>query len=75
VAELAKVVSDAALGGQILLEGATFSEVKDRLAELGAVDEDGINYKRLSWKVKAGALAALCAHRWGAAAWQWGGGR
>eukprot|EP00983_Pelagomonas_calceolata_P087762 1157027-Pelagomonas_calceolata.AAC.7 len=31
-------VSDAAAGGQILMEGSTFSAIKDVLGELGTVD-------------------------------------
>ncbi|KAF5828610.1 hypothetical protein DUNSADRAFT_17323 [Dunaliella salina] len=34
----AKEVSDAAVGGQILMEGNTFAAIKDSLGELGTVD-------------------------------------
>ncbi|KAF5834861.1 nucleotide cyclase [Dunaliella salina] len=36
--EKAKEVSDAAAGGQILMDGSTFAEIKDFLQELGSVD-------------------------------------
>eukprot|EP00983_Pelagomonas_calceolata_P109748 1159590-Pelagomonas_calceolata.AAC.6 len=41
------VVSDAGSGGQVLLDEPTFQRIKDRLFELGAVDCNGMNYKRL----------------------------
>ncbi|GAX74580.1 hypothetical protein CEUSTIGMA_g2029.t1 [Chlamydomonas eustigma] len=43
----AKVVADAGAGGQVLMDEATFLTVKERLAELGAVDENGLNLKKL----------------------------
>eukprot|EP00200_Dunaliella_tertiolecta_P019164 CAMPEP_0202400750 /NCGR_PEP_ID=MMETSP1128-20130828/2982_1 /ASSEMBLY_ACC=CAM_ASM_000463 /TAXON_ID=3047 /ORGANISM="Dunaliella tertiolecta, Strain CCMP1320" /LENGTH=1520 /DNA_ID=CAMNT_0049004399 /DNA_START=82 /DNA_END=4641 /DNA_ORIENTATION=- len=47
VVDAAKVVSDAGSGGQVLLDEPTFQRIKDRLFELGAVDCNGMNYKRL----------------------------
>ena len=40
-------VSDAGSGGQILMDEPTFLQIKERLFELGAVDANGMNYKRL----------------------------
>eukprot|EP00200_Dunaliella_tertiolecta_P016199 CAMPEP_0202420912 /NCGR_PEP_ID=MMETSP1128-20130828/50064_1 /ASSEMBLY_ACC=CAM_ASM_000463 /TAXON_ID=3047 /ORGANISM="Dunaliella tertiolecta, Strain CCMP1320" /LENGTH=971 /DNA_ID=CAMNT_0049028911 /DNA_START=73 /DNA_END=2985 /DNA_ORIENTATION=- len=45
--ELAKEVSDAATGGQILMEDSTFDAVKDNLGELGTVDAQGMHLDRL----------------------------
>lgn len=42
------VVSDAACGGQLLMEATTFAAIKDRLEELGAVDEAGLNVRRIN---------------------------
>ncbi len=44
---------------QVLMESTTFNAIKERLAELGAVDENGMNFKRLSWKAKAGWFSWL----------------
>ncbi|KAF5828609.1 hypothetical protein DUNSADRAFT_17322 [Dunaliella salina] len=43
----AKEVSDAAVGGQILMESSTFYAVKDSLGELGTVDAQGMHLDRL----------------------------
>jgi hypothetical protein len=40
-------VCGAANGGQVLLEGGTFSAVRERRQELGAVDEDGLDHRKL----------------------------
>jgi hypothetical protein len=48
VVDLAKAVSDMGAGGQVLLDDRTFADVKERLRELGAVDGEGINWKRLT---------------------------
>eukprot|EP00200_Dunaliella_tertiolecta_P006484 CAMPEP_0202342542 /NCGR_PEP_ID=MMETSP1126-20121109/3063_1 /ASSEMBLY_ACC=CAM_ASM_000457 /TAXON_ID=3047 /ORGANISM="Dunaliella tertiolecta, Strain CCMP1320" /LENGTH=1296 /DNA_ID=CAMNT_0048933515 /DNA_START=311 /DNA_END=4201 /DNA_ORIENTATION=- len=45
--ELAREVSDAAAGGQILMEGSTFTAIKDVLGELGTVDAQGMHLDRL----------------------------
>ncbi len=42
------VVSDAGAGGQILLDWTTFRAVKDRLAELGAVDHTGLALSKMA---------------------------
>jgi hypothetical protein len=41
------VVSDLGNGGQVLIDSATFDQVKDRLQELGAVDHYGYNDRLL----------------------------
>ena len=41
VLELAKVVSDAGAGGQILMCMDTFKAVKEMVGELGSVTEEG----------------------------------
>lgn len=41
------VVSDFGNGGQVLIDAATFDQVKDRLQELGAVDHYGYNDRLL----------------------------
>ena len=43
VLELAKLVSDAASGGQVLMCQETFRAVKDVVGELGSVNEEGIS--------------------------------
>ncbi|GFH21557.1 guanylate cyclase domain-containing protein, partial [Haematococcus lacustris] len=43
VLDMAKTISDAGAGGQVLLDELTFASVKDRLVELGAVDANGLN--------------------------------
>ncbi|KXZ47811.1 hypothetical protein GPECTOR_32g423 [Gonium pectorale] len=48
VLDLAKMVSDAANGGQIMMDEATFADIKERLEELGAVDHNGMNFKKLN---------------------------
>lgn len=40
-------VSDAGNGGQVLLDAATFSRIKEELAPLGVVDANGIDYAQL----------------------------
>lgn len=40
-------VSDAGNGGQVLLDAATFSKIKEELAPLGVVDANGIDYAQL----------------------------
>eukprot|EP00775_Hariotina_reticulata_P007249 gene7249-7462_t len=59
VFELAKGVSEAANGGQVLLEAATFDAVRDRLTELAIVDHNGYNDKLMGTgsKVAIGASA------------------
>lgn len=42
------VVSDAASGGQILMDGPTFRGVKARLVELGAVDHNGLSLSKMN---------------------------
>jgi hypothetical protein len=59
VFDLAKVVSDAGSGGQILMEAVTFALVKDRMHEFGAVDHNGINEARLAQQQRR-ALALSC---------------
>ena len=53
VFDLAKVVSDAGNGGQILMEAVTFALVKDRMHEFGAVDHNGINETLLAQQQRA----------------------
>ncbi|EFJ44638.1 hypothetical protein VOLCADRAFT_95039 [Volvox carteri f. nagariensis] len=48
VMELAKMVSDMANGGQILMDETTFKSIKERMEEFGAVDQNGMNYKKLN---------------------------
>eukprot|EP00878_Enallax_costatus_P033120 GHUV01036507.1.p1 GENE.GHUV01036507.1~~GHUV01036507.1.p1 ORF type:complete len:715 (+),score=212.45 GHUV01036507.1:3-2147(+) len=43
--ELAKMVSDMAHGGQVLMEANTFAVVRNRLTELGTVDHKGYSDK------------------------------
>lgn len=43
----AKVVGQAANGGQVLMNEKAFERVKERLQELGAVDHNGMNYRKL----------------------------
>ncbi|GAX72947.1 hypothetical protein CEUSTIGMA_g402.t1 [Chlamydomonas eustigma] len=47
VLELAKIVSDAATGGQILMCSSTFAAVQNQAEELGCVNQDGMNYGKL----------------------------
>ena len=44
VLELAKLVSDAGAGGQILMCFDTFKAVKEMAGELGGVNEEGTSY-------------------------------
>ncbi|GIL91787.1 hypothetical protein Vretifemale_19327, partial [Volvox reticuliferus] len=48
VMDMAKMVSDMASGGQIMIDGATFKSIKERMEEFGAVDHNGMNYKKLN---------------------------
>jgi len=48
VMEMAKVVGDAGAGGQVLMDDPTFAAIKERLEELGAVDHNGLNLKKLN---------------------------
>ncbi|GLI65643.1 hypothetical protein VaNZ11_009242 [Volvox africanus] len=48
VMDLAKMVSDMANGGQIMIDEATFKNIKERMEELGAVDHNGMNFKKLN---------------------------
>jgi hypothetical protein len=50
---------------QVLLEAAAFENVKERLQELGAVDAQGMNVSRLSYRAKAGWLAWVALKRCG----------
>jgi hypothetical protein len=43
---LCAVISDAGAGGQVLMDQLTFSAVKDRLVELGAVDHNGLSWAK-----------------------------
>ncbi len=43
----AAVVSDAAAGGQVIMDTSTFKEVKERLVELGAVDHNGLSASKM----------------------------
>jgi hypothetical protein len=57
-------VSDAGSGGQVLMDEATFSKVKEDLRPLGAVDSSGINYNKLMERVSLFhllCLGSLCA--------------
>ena len=42
VLELAKLVSDAGAGGQILMCVETFKAVKEMVGELGSINEEGV---------------------------------
>ena len=42
VLELAKLVSDAGAGGQILMCVETFRAVKEMVGELGSINEEGV---------------------------------
>jgi len=48
---------------QILLCSKTWELIKERLAELGAVDSNGLDVKKLSWKVRAGNFKWLHRNR------------
>ena len=48
VLELAKLVSDAGAGGQILMCRETFKAVKEMTGELGSVNEAGTSYEAAS---------------------------
>ncbi|KAF5834036.1 nucleotide cyclase, partial [Dunaliella salina] len=48
--EKAKEVSDTAAGGQILMDGSTYAEIKDDLGELGTVDTEGVHPDKVRWK-------------------------
>jgi hypothetical protein len=41
------VISDIGNGGQILLDETTFDQIKRNLFELGTVDHNGIDFKKL----------------------------
>lgn len=40
-------MSDAAAGGQVLMDEETFRDVKERLDELAAIDHNGFNSAKL----------------------------
>ena len=40
-------VADAGAGGQVLLDEATFHAIKERLEELGTVNEEGLRLSKL----------------------------
>ncbi len=48
VLELAKLVSDAGAGGQILMCSETFKAVKEMTGELGSINEEGVTEAALS---------------------------
>ncbi|GIL61956.1 hypothetical protein Vafri_16318 [Volvox africanus] len=48
VMDMAKTVSDMANGGQVMIDENTFKNIKERLEEFGAVDHNGMNYKKLN---------------------------
>jgi hypothetical protein len=52
-------VSDAGSGGQVLMDEATFSKVKEDLRPLGAVGPNGINYNKLTERVSLFHLLCL----------------
>ncbi|KAI8476209.1 MAG: hypothetical protein J3K34DRAFT_271511 [Monoraphidium minutum] len=60
VFRLAKVVSDMANGGQVLLDAATFERIKDSQEELGAVDHHGYNDRQLAGVAGPASLASTC---------------
>ncbi len=55
------VVSDAAGGGQVLVDATTFREVKARLVELGAVDHNGLSLAKMTLS-RPTLLQWLCGH-------------
>jgi hypothetical protein len=65
VMDLAKAVSDMGCGGQVLVDERTFSEVKDRLRELGA-EAAGIDGQKLT--ESGGSWWARLTCRWGTGA-------
>jgi hypothetical protein len=65
VMDLAKAISDMACGGQVLAEERSFSELKDMLRELGAVDAEGIDWKKLKRYGGIGSWWERLRCRWG----------
>jgi hypothetical protein len=58
-------VSDAGSGGQVLLDAATFSKIKEELAPLGVVDANGIDYAQLEAARPFSLWQAMCGGRRG----------
>jgi hypothetical protein len=52
------VVSDLGNGGQVLIDGPTFEQIKDRVQDLGAVDHYGYNDRMLVRREQGGGLCA-----------------
>ncbi|WIA08451.1 hypothetical protein OEZ85_007888 [Tetradesmus obliquus] len=64
VLEVARVVSDAGSGGQVLLDSNTFAQIKDRLEELGQVGPGGyVGSRVVGWGNPRGWLAKLVARQ------------
>jgi len=59
--ERAKIVSDAANGGQVLVDASTFEAVRDRLEELGAVGSGGYNPSAAREAARRARRAAMAA--------------